>query len=177
MNVEANFDENQVPDFQLPDSLVCADGTPVKNPETWWRVRRSEILSLFEHEMYGMMPGRPESMHFGPCDMARDALHGAASRKQVTIYFTTKPDGPKLNLLMYQPNQGEKPFPLFLSLNFGGNHAINTDPGIQLSDAWFPEGFPGIINHQATNASRGVDASRWPIEHILQHGYALATAY
>jgi hypothetical protein len=46
-----------------------------------------------------------------------------------------------------------------------------------LSDAWFPEGFPGIVNNRATEATRGLGVSGWPVEHTLQRGYAIATAY
>jgi hypothetical protein len=149
----------------------------VKDADTWWRLRRNEILSSFEHEMFGRIPGRLEGMQFGPCGRAVGVLDGAATRKQVTIYFTSAPGGPKLNLLIYQPDQGKPPFPLFLSLNFAGNQAIHADPGILLSQAWFPEGFPGIADHHTSDATRGMDASRWPVERLLQRGYAVATAY
>ncbi|MBM3862102.1 MAG: hypothetical protein FJ395_20955 [Verrucomicrobia bacterium] len=34
-----------------------------------------------------------------------------------------------------------------------------------------------IVNHRATEATRGTHASRWQVEKVLSRGYALATAY
>ncbi len=62
--------------------------------------------------------------------------------------------------------------------NFEGNHAVSTDPGITLPTAWLPNNpGAGIVDHRATEGSRGSEASRWPVERILTRGYALATAY
>ena len=35
----------------------------------------------------------------------------------------------------------------------------------------------GIVDHRATESSRGAAVSRWPVERILARGFALATAY
>jgi hypothetical protein len=35
----------------------------------------------------------------------------------------------------------------------------------------------GVVDHRASEASRGLRASRWPVERILDRGYALATFY
>ena len=67
--------------------------------------------------------------------------------------------------------------PAFLGLNFGGNHAIHSDPGITFSRQWMRDRVKGVVNHQATESSRGSDSSSWPVERILARGYALATAY
>ena len=40
-----------------------------------------------------------------------------------------------------------------------------------------PEGKQGVFDHQATEQSRGADASRWPVEMVLENGFGLATAY
>jgi hypothetical protein len=174
---EFNYDETKVPVYQLPDPLVGSNGMPVENEAAWWNVRRSEILRLFEQEMYGKTPGKYEGMRIAWHPTVGNALGDAAVRKQMTVYFTPLLGGPKMDLLIYQPTQGSGPFPLFLSMNFQGNHSIHPDPGIRLSDGWFPEGARGIVDQHATDASRGLASSRWPVEVILRRGYALATVY
>jgi len=85
-----------------------------------------------------------------------------------------------MDLLLYIPKAagGSNRVPVFLGLNFAGNHAIHSDPGITLSGQWMRDNpKEGIVNHRATEASRGVESSRWPVEQILARGFALATAY
>jgi hypothetical protein len=106
------------------------------------------------------------------------ALGGKATRKEVSVYFAPGEDAPRMDLLIYLPNGTPGPVPAFVGLNFYGNHTIHPDPGITITDGWVQnnEDF-GIKEHRATEASRGVRASRWPVERILERGYALATAY
>lgn len=59
-----NYDESQVPAYTLPDPLTTIAGKKVTDAETWTSERRPELLSLFESEVYGKAPGRPEGLHF-----------------------------------------------------------------------------------------------------------------
>jgi hypothetical protein len=172
-----NYDESKVPPYTLPNPLVLASGEKVADAEAWRAKRRPEILELFRTHMYGRSPGKPEGMTFKVFDLAKDALGGQATRKQVTVFFTGKEDGPSMDLLLYLPNAAPKPVPAFLSLNFQGNHAVHTDPAIKLSDRWMRDGAPGIVKNRATEQSRGGEHSRFPVEKILARGYALATIY
>jgi hypothetical protein len=173
---EPNYDESKVPAYTLPDPLLLANGRRVADAAAWRIARRPEILALFEKYVYGKAPGRPESMTFQLRSTA-DALGGSAVRKEVRILFTKDPDGPKMDLLLYLPRGTTKPAPLFLALNFLGNQAVQPDAGITICDAWLPEDpKAGIEHHRATEKSRGVDRSRWPVEMILGRGYGLATA-
>lgn len=175
---EANYDEAQVPAYTLPDPLVMANGDAVVDAATWRTRRRPEILELFRAQMFGRSPGRPSGLRWEVFDRDPQALGGSATRKQVTVYFTGQPDGPSMDLLIYLPNAATKPVPAFLGLNFRGNHAIHSDPGIKLSTSWMrPDASGGVIDHRAQEASRGIASSRWAVEQILARGYALATIY
>jgi hypothetical protein len=174
---EANYDESKVPAYSLPDPLVLANGKKVANAKTWRSQRREEISGLFREHVYGKSPGKPGAMRFEVRSVDRKALNGTATRKEVRVLFTGKEDGPKMDILIYLPNHQEKP-PLFLGLNFFGNHAIHNDPAITLSDQWMRNNKEmGIVDNKATKASRGVRANRWPVERILERGYGLATIY
>ncbi|NQV32157.1 MAG: acetylxylan esterase [Phycisphaeraceae bacterium] len=173
MGQATNVDESKVPSYVLPDLMVSANGEPVTTSKQWQAQRRGELLDLFRAEMFGQAPGRPE-VHTTK-EVVLDALNGLAIRKQVTLRIGNTPDSPELDLLIYLPKKAAikapKSVPVFLGLNFQGNHTIHTDPGIRLCRSWLPE------KRQATEASRGRAASRWPVETILAQGFGLATLY
>ncbi len=172
------FDETQVPTYTLPDPLTFADGTPITTSDDWLSLRRPELLARFEHHVYGRAPGRPESLTFEVKDEIDDALNGRSRRKEVTVHLSKRAGGPQMHILLYLPYAVEGPVPLFVGLNFYGNHTIQSDPGITLSTQWMREKpDAGIRDHRATEASRGTAASRWPVERILGRDYGLATVY
>ena len=175
---DVNYDESKIPPYTLPDPLKMQSGAAVTDAAMWRSKRRPEVLALFQKNVYGKAPGRPAELKFLAPEAATDALGGKATRKQVTILLAGKPNGPKMELLLYLPNGERKPVPVFLGLNFHGNHSIHTDPGIHLNRTWMrPDPKSGIVNNRATEQSRGVESSRWPVERILARGFALATVY
>jgi len=174
---DANYDEAKVGEYTLPDPLVMSDGTPVADAETWRTRRRPELLKLFEEQVYGRSPVRPAEFAWEVASTVEDALDGQATRKEINVWFTNDRSGPTMSLLLFVPKTG-RPVPAFLGLNFGGNHAVHADPGITLNSGWFrnkPEA--GYVDHRATEASRGTEASRWQVEMVVRRGYALGTIY
>lgn len=95
------------------------------------------------------------------------------------VYFTSrKESGPKMQILLFVPNHVKSPVSTFVGLNFFGNHTVDLDPGITFSTSWMPENKElGIVDHRATERSRGLCACHWPVEKIVARGYALATIY
>ena len=174
---EANYDESLVPGYVLPDPLVMTTGELVQDAETWRTRRRPELLKLFEEHVYGRSPDRPADFAWEVTSSDSDALNGNAIRKEIDVWFTADRSGPKMSVLLFVP-RGDEPAPAFLGLNFGGNHAVHPDPGITLNTGWFrnkPD--IGYTDHRATEQTRGASASRWPVEKIVDRGYALATIY
>jgi len=175
---QINYYEDKVPKYTLPDALIMRDGTKVTNAPMWGMGRQPELLKLFRTYVYGRAPiGRPENMTFKVFDLEQKALGGLATRKQVTVNFTGKKDGPSMDILIYLPNAAKKPVPTFVILNFGGNQTMHSDPAIKLSQGWMRPGGPGVVNNRATEESRGRGSSSYPVEKILQRGYGLATIY
>lgn len=173
-----NYDESKVPPYTLPDPFVCQDGSIVRTPQDWWTKRRPEILHLFETQVYGKAPGRPAHMRFEIREESDQALQGRAIRKQVRIWLDRGPTAPHIDLLLYVPKTASSHrVPVFLGLNFRGNHAICKDPAILPSRVWRRGRFlPTDPKDPEVQAARGSAASRWPVERILARGYALATA-
>lgn len=173
----AHYDEAKIPAYTLPDPLQLPGEKRLTRARTWRIKQRAVILRLFESHVYGRSPAPPRSVFFYVASLDPRALDGAATRKEVTISLTGKKDGPGMSLLLYVPNEARRPVPLFLGLNFEGNHAVHPDAGISLSTRWMPGHYRGVQNNRATERSRGSESRRWPVQTILSRGYALATVY
>lgn len=172
-----NYDESKVPDYELPDPLRFDDGSPVETPAAWWEQRRPQILALFESEVYGRAPGAPAGVRVEVTSSEPHALGGAATRKEVSIFFSDA-DRPRLDLLLYVPNDRQGPVPAFLGLSFYGNHTIYPDEAITISDQWMRDSESlGVVDNRASEAGRGRRVQRWPVGAIIDRGYALVTAY
>jgi len=173
-----NYDESLVPEYTLPDPLVMEDGTPVTTPEQWQELRRPEILRLFQEHMYGRPPGRPEKVSFEVVAEYREAILGGATRKEIVATFENNGRSHQMEIIVYLPNAKPGPHPIFVGLNFFGNHSITDDADIRLSGEWMM----GVSSHcivddRATEASRGIASRRWPIARVLTRGYGIASIY
>jgi hypothetical protein len=172
--IPVNYDEAKVGNYTLPDPLVLQSGEPVQNAETWHQRRRPEILRLFETNVYGRSPGRLDGgLTYEVLEAGKQALDGKAVRKQVTVFFSGKKDGPKMDLLIYLPAAAPKPVSVFLCLNFTGNHKIFSDPGIKLGEVWDRQ----KKTKQRAPESARESSNQWQIEKMLARGYGLATLY
>lgn len=135
----------------------------------WKKVHRPAIMDFFLTDVYGHYPQKQVTPRFELLEQSDKALGGKAVRKQVAIHLEGM-DTPIL-LLIYQPAGIKGKVPAFVGMNFKGNHQINIDPEIIVSDN-APKG-----KDLGTDAPRGAASSRWPLEEIVGAGYAVATIY
>jgi hypothetical protein len=173
-----HYDESKVPAYSLPDPLVMADGGQVTNERTWRQKRRPEILELFRTQVYGRSPKAPKDVTFEVTSTDDAALDGKAIRKEVLVRIASKPGWPGMSVLIYLPAKAKGPVPMFVGLNFAGNHTIQPDPGITLNKNWMrPKSNAGVVDNRATEEARGKAADRWPVPEIIARGYGVATIY
>jgi hypothetical protein len=188
---DPNYDEAAVRSFALPDVLAGPHGAPQAGvgqdapaaAHDWMTRVRPHQFDLLERFVYGRrLPPVPvtvvEPVERVEVDLG-DGLR--AVRIQARLRFETGVAAadrgpPQTEVLLYVPAH-ETAVPVFLELNFKGNQAQHPDPGIRLASCWLRDApDEGIRDHRATEASRGVNHRRWPVEAMLGRGYGMATA-
>ncbi len=159
---------------ELPDPLVLFNGERVTTKEQWFQQRRPELKALFEYYMYGVAPPAP---NFVTADAGkeRDAFNGKAKLREVAIALP--PPGESIYLLLVVPNNRKGPAPVFVGMNFCGNHALVKDPAVRLPTVWMYPNHPGVKENRATEAGRGAEIDVWSLEQSIDRGYAVATFY
>ncbi len=167
-----SYDESKVGAYTLPDPLK---GVP--NADAWRKHRRDELLQLFADNVYGRRPNPGSHQPFEDVAVDDNAIGGKARRKLVKARFGKAPDDPSMDLLLYLPKNRKAQVPVFLGVNFRGNHTITLDPAIPLTPKWVYNNGKAAVNNRSTESSRGTQANQWPVEQILARGYGLATFY
>lgn len=146
--VEANYDESKVPSYTLPDVLKTATNAKVSNKATWEKVRRPEIIKLFEDNVYGQMPKAYDRLSASVKTKNATAMGGKATLKEVLIEVVHNRKPVRINLVLFVPNNRPGPAPVFLLINNRGRD--NTDP------------------------TRAHKSDFWPAEMVVDSGYAIA---
>lgn len=174
---EVNYDEANVPSFELPDPLIVHETNKrIKTTEDWESNQRNIWLKVIEDEMFGHFPGEALSVTF-IVNSSQPVFENTAIRKEVTINVKNSGEEKDISLLLYIPKSAET-VPVFLGLNFYGNHTIINDPKVRIHRSWVQnnDAFE-ITNNRASEKNRGVRSHRWPVTYLLEQGFGIATMY
>lgn len=143
------YHEERVQPYELPDALLCADGTRISTSAQWEAKRRPETLELFRKYVYGRSPAQTPKVTFEVLANDANALDGHATLKRVRI--TSSDAAGKsfaFEAAVLTPNGLAHPAPAFLLIN--NRPLASADP------------------------SRAQKNDFWPAEQIIARGYATA---
>ena len=173
------------PSAELPDPLVMLDGTRVASKADWEAKRKPELKALFQHYMYGRLPPKPKAVFRVGESWSEDGLQtfmdGKANIGESILAFDVggrlDPGKHRIHLLLILPHKRTGPVPVFVGMNFCGNHAVVDHPRIRVPDQWVYKSCAGVENERATEKGRSGQKDVWNVDLILERGYGLATFY
>ncbi len=172
------YDGAQVPDYSLPDPLQIPGGNPVSTLDAWESLVKPAWRSLFEQEMYGIIPAEGVRLTVDLAYENPNAIDGLAHLREVRLRLERNGKVQDVYMLVLTPKQSDRATPAFVGLNFAGNHTVVDDPGIRIPSGWVPNRRDlGIEDNRASSAHRGKMNRRWPVRQILSRGVSLVTAY
>lgn len=133
----------------LPDPMICRDGTRVRTVQEWEEERRPEILEMFEQMEYGRVLEEELSVSVHLVDAAESKyiMEGRAVRKTVEVEARRGDRQFAFSFVVFVPKAVKKA-PVFITI---------CNRGIRDSDP-----------------SRDFLSSFWPAETIVSRGYAAA---
>lgn len=180
------YTEAEVPSYTLPPSLALPDGKLIPTAQEWRERARPALIREFERVQYGKTPHVP--VHFAPNrsfddirgprptggvsvvfenESTREIFGGKALMRQLRVRMSKRAHSASFELLWVLPLHTGEPVPVFVGLNFWGNHTIHEMPAIRQARE-----IPGMEVEE-----RGAFAHRWNLEKVIDAGYAVATAF
>ncbi len=143
-----NYEEAKAGTYKLPELLTSQEGKKITTSRQWEKIRRPEILDLFEEHVYGQVPQDFDDIQFKITNQDSEAMNGKATLKEVAITITRHNKSLTMNLLMFLPNKEKNPVPVFLVINHRGIKTM--DVTRQNKDGF------------------------WPAEQVIEAGYGIA---
>ena len=167
-----NIDPDGIPPYELPE-LPFPKNISVQD---FLNKARPELVRIMTDNLYGPIPPRCEELIFRRRSEGI-AFDDLAVRREIDIVCRNRGIEQILHLLLYIPAGRNGRVPVFFGLNFKGNHACTTDPGVTFFPfTRYPDSWTVRLNDKrAGENERGIVKERWCFEKVLQNGFAAAT--
>ena len=143
LDKDVNYDEEKLPSYVLPPLLTSSEGKPITTPDEWYNIRRPQIMSLFGNLVYGTVPkpSSPINTSFKVLKEDKNFLGGKGTRKDVRIRFENERGRVDMLILVFVPNNVDKPVPAFMKHSFNSTHENDFDAHFLKRDH-FNNGWP-----------------------------------
>lgn len=152
-------------DAALPDLFTGRDGRKVVTAEDFATWRSDELRGAFAHYLYGRMPAAPAGgVTITPIAHA-ELFDGKVVYDELEVGLGA---GEPLHLALFAPKGVSKP-PVVFGPNKCGNQSLVADAAVRMTTSYVH------TDCGPKEASRGVQASLWPVLDITGRGFALAT--
>ena len=129
-----NYDEltaNPYPFY--PDPLVTESGKKVTNAKMWYKVRRPEIVKLFEDNVYGRIPTNVPNVKW---EVTNEEKKDFAGTPVVVRYLKGVVDNSicpsikvEIQANVVYPDNGKRNLPVVVEFGFGGGDPTRTRAG------------------------------------------------
>ncbi len=140
-----------------------------------WEAERPRLLKIFSEELYGPVPPPPDRIELKLLAQKDDALGGLAVRREIRLGLHNGGKSFDVDMLLYIPKGAARPAPVFVGLNFSGNHYYGPETDIRQGrgTSWAKGRWHATA---APTATRGDAVGVWNYEEAIRRGYAVATA-
>ena len=155
---DVNYDEARLPNYDLPPLLLTSEGKKITTADEWLNIRRPQIMSLFGNLIYGRVP-EPQSPITTTHEVVKEDkefMGGKATRKDVKITFKNEFGTAEMLVLVFVPNDAQKPVPCFMKHSF--NNTKSKD-------------------FEASNVRPGKLRNGWPLGEFFDRGYGFVAVY
>ena len=174
---EPNYDKSRIASYVLEDPLAFADGRKLRD-RSEWPARRAEILKIFAENMFGQEPPPAETVFSEKIEEGK-TCGGFGVRRQYRMWFTKDKSGPFVDWLLLLPAKAKSSVPVFMLLNYEGNHQFLSDPEILMpEDVWirFAKDFKADPSTRGCFERQSGPECVFPAATILARGYGVMTA-
>jgi len=121
---DLNYNLENIPQYDLPSPLILKDGSKITSKDQWINEQREKLLNLFSTNLYGHIPGKFKDLKISTISIDDKFLDSLATKKEIRIHLSKNLF---IDLLTILPNNSSVAKPVFLGMNFFGNHSISKD--------------------------------------------------
>lgn len=170
-----NYDEGKIVPCELPDLLSTFSGGEISSFKEWFACKRPKILKFYEQCIFGTSPLQ-EKVHCQKAGSEQVNTIKGIRAQRYDLYLSDR-NIRLTQFVVFTPLNLKGPVPAFLGPNVLGNQSLTRLFSLPLSNAWtYPRPSLGIDDSgHATVDSAGVHSTRWPLEMIIQRGYAVVS--